>query len=98
MVNSDQNAHQIIIDFCNWPPIYVKFQNSKGEQYATKELLRLQKRFAEEIIDGIAKQKAEQPKLDPPDIPTFHDNCKCELLSLARFFLFITDAFGGSNF
>nr|AEF32762.1 DROSHA [Ascaris suum] len=52
-------------------------RNSKGEQYATKELLRLQKRFAEEIIDGIAKQKAEQPKLDPPDIPTFHDNCKC---------------------
>ncbi|VDM36853.1 unnamed protein product [Toxocara canis] len=52
-------------------------RNSTGGQYATKELIKLQNRFREEIIERIAKQKAEQPKLEPPEIPTFHDNCKC---------------------
>ncbi|VDK69958.1 unnamed protein product [Litomosoides sigmodontis] len=51
--------------------------NDVGDSYATEELEKLQNKFRREIIEKIAKEKANQPKCDPPDILTFHDNCKC---------------------
>ncbi|OZC05079.1 hypothetical protein X798_07946 [Onchocerca flexuosa] len=54
-------------------------QNDVGESCATEELKKLHERFRREIIEKIAKEKANQPKSNPPDILTFHDNCKCKI-------------------
>uniref|UniRef100_A0A1I7VXA0 Ribonuclease 3 n=1 Tax=Loa loa TaxID=7209 RepID=A0A1I7VXA0_LOALO len=51
--------------------------NDVGDSCATEELTKLHKRFRREITEKIAKEKENQPKSDPPDILTFHDNCKC---------------------
>lgn len=59
-------------------------QNVAGDQCATDELKNLHERFKREVLEVIAAQKKNQPKSDPPEMPAFHDSCKCKISSISE--------------
>lgn len=75
------------------------FQGANGDLYATPELLKLRFQFEDLVLRPIRMKKAEQPRLDPPEVPAYHVNCKCQWFFALHlyFYLHILLSYSGSR-